>query len=275
MSPLSYPNLDFGHPSWLCTTCRTGNRDCASSARTPRTNGTLLIGSTGPGRNPSQLEYGMEATLTLDSLRRRMRQLEAERERLELLRVSLEESLPWRAGLGTAFRSSKSCAGVPTCFQQACGGSAVAMLAGGDGRVAALLGLEDSYELDQKHQPVQMEHTQQPAQQQHQDQLGRKPIGQDQQAHAWQTGAQKQQEQVQVHIWGSGSFVGSSTRDEQRQQRDHSSCYLHHDVKQQEQRRGTSPGCVRGDGAAGSCAAQPWRKTYSGVVSNNPVPCLR
>ncbi|EFJ42572.1 hypothetical protein VOLCADRAFT_119385 [Volvox carteri f. nagariensis] len=79
----------------------------AEAAHTPPqgtapANGSAGAGTAGaaPGHSPALLEYGMEATLTLDSLRRRMRQLDAERERLELLRVSLVESLPWRAGSG-------------------------------------------------------------------------------------------------------------------------------------------------------------------------------
>ncbi len=42
------------------------------------------------------LESGVEAVLTLDSLRRRMRELDAERERLSLLSRSLHGALPWR-----------------------------------------------------------------------------------------------------------------------------------------------------------------------------------
>ncbi|GIL49435.1 hypothetical protein Vafri_5770 [Volvox africanus] len=203
------------------------------------------------GCSPAQLEYGLGATLTLDSLRRRMRQLEAERERLELLRVSLEESLPWRAGVRAG---DASCAGYLAALLQEPSGGGAAMEEG-DG--VTFISTENG-NLDQM-QPIRkstdhlkQEEVQGAATGQHrfgvdgiqgEVQVG----GLDEQAVACNTNQEEQQSQ------------GAQQRSEVRQVRN----------------RVVSPGCMHESGAAGNLVGRQQHRTDGGASTRSPVPSSR
>ncbi|GIM00307.1 hypothetical protein Vretimale_5455 [Volvox reticuliferus] len=204
--------------------------------------------------SPAQLEYGLEATLTLDSLRRRMRQLEAERERLELLRVSLEESLPWRTGVGAGDSSCVSY--LAALLQEPSGVGVGAAVVAGDG--VAFVSTEDGH-------------------------LHLKQVIQKSADHLKQAevqGATTRQHQFRVdEIRGEVQSAGGSKEQAvacaMYHEEQHSQGVQQHSEAHQVQYPGVGPGCVHGSGAAGNLVAQQQRRTDSGSSTRSPAPSSR
>ncbi|GLI64733.1 hypothetical protein VaNZ11_008100, partial [Volvox africanus] len=203
------------------------------------------------GCSPAQLEYGLGATLTLDSLRRRMRQLEAERERLELLRVSLEESLPWRAGVRAGDASCVSY--LAALLQEPSGGGAT--MEEGDG--VAFVSTENG-NLDQM-QPIQKstEHLKQ-------EEVQGAATGQH------QSGVDGIQGEVQVGGLEEQAVACNTNQEEQQSQ----GAQQHSEVRQVRNRI-VSPGCIHEGGAASNLVARQQGSTDGGASTRNPVPSSR